>query len=83
MDRGFGGVGADTLVGRNRFIAPIDHATPRTFNSGTRHFAERRNKAIAPYGPEIGAHCVSFNFTNALICAIASSTRASGEIGLN
>src|ERR1700692_2999203 len=27
--------------------------------------------------PEIGAHCVSFNFTNALICSLSSSARVS------
>jgi hypothetical protein len=62
---------AEALVGRNRFIAAI--TPPRTFSSGTSHFAERRNKAIAPYGPATGAHFVSFNFTNALICTLASS----------
>src|ERR1019366_3914920 len=35
---------------------------PVPSGSGARDFAERRNKAIAPYGPEIGAHSVSVNF---------------------
>ena len=56
-------------VGRNRFIAPS--AAPRAipFGSDASGGARRRNKTIAPYDP----HFVSFNFTNALICAVGSS----------
>jgi hypothetical protein len=86
MDRGFVALGtmrrpiANASVGRNRFIAPIG---PAPSGSGAGGFAERRNKAIAPYGPEIGAQIGSFNFVNELICSLASSARVSGEIGLN
>src|SRR5580704_15262018 len=81
MDRGVGGLGAmqhrrgrrrvllRALVGRNRFIAPISRAPPRTFRSRASAYAERRNKAIAPYDP----HLVSFNFVNPLICRVAST----------
>jgi len=55
---------------------------PVPSGSGATDFAERRNKAIAPYGPisfsgrpEIAAHCASFNFPKALICTVASSDR--------
>src|SRR5580692_8133194 len=57
------------LVGRNRFIAPIGRAA-YPFGSGASGAAKRRNKAIAPY-----AHFWSFNFTNPLICPVASSAR--------
>jgi hypothetical protein len=53
---------------------------PRIFSSGARDFADRRNKAIAPYDPrffsgrpEIEAHCASFNFVNPLICRVVST----------
>jgi hypothetical protein len=48
-------------------------AAPRRIPLGSRPSgdAKRRNKAIAPYDP----HFASFNFTNALICAVASSAR--------
>jgi hypothetical protein len=36
---------------------------------------KRRNKAIAPYDP----HFASFNFTNALICTVASSARVASN----
>src|SRR5580700_11830694 len=51
--------GAAALVGRNRFIAP----------RGASRGAKRRNKVIAPYDSQFA----SFNFPNALICAVASS----------
>jgi hypothetical protein len=40
---------ANAPVGRNRFIAPIGLTAPRTLRFRARAFAERRNKAIAPY----------------------------------
>jgi hypothetical protein len=59
------------LVGRNRFIAPIGRAPPRTLDSGASGGDKRRNKAIAPYDLQFA----SFNFTSALICVEASSAR--------
>jgi hypothetical protein len=58
------------FVGRNRFIAPIGRAPPHTFRLSASGNAEQRNNAIAPYDP----HFASFNFTNSLICAAASTT---------